>query len=98
MSVRHSKGDAKTPRIPEASAKRNMRLCISHEVLLECDESSRRFHGGFEGLRRWQIGNEVCDRFENSLIEIFLRFARRLELSLRHTQGMVAALNHVQKV
>ena len=32
------------------------------------------------------------------MIDIFLRFARRLELSLRYAQGMVAALNHVQKV
>ena len=32
------------------------------------------------------------------MIDIWLRFARRLELTLRHTQGMVAAFDHMQAV
>ena len=46
---------------------------ISHGSASECDASSRRFQG-LEELRRQPIGNEICDRFENSFIDIFLRF------------------------
>ena len=62
------------------------------ELLLECAllarrvrASPRRFQRVGE-LRRWQSRDEICNRFENSLINLFLRFTRRLELPLRHTQ------------
>jgi hypothetical protein len=40
--------------------------------------------------------NKSSDSLEDSLIDIFLRFARRLELPFRHAQGMIAAFDHVQ--
>ena len=47
---------------------------------------------------RGRCGNECCDRLEDSSINVFLRFTRRLELAFRHTQRMIATLDHVQKV
>ena len=49
-------------------------------------------------LGRQGIGNERRDGLEDSFINLFLRFARRLELPFRHAQGMIAALDNVQKV
>ena len=66
-------------------------------MLWECDKSPRGFQK-VEELDRSQSRDEICDRFENSLIHIFLRFTRRLELAFRDAQGMVAAFNHVQKI
>ena len=52
----------------------------------------------YQGLGWQQTGHEVCNCFENSLIDMFLRLTRCLELALRHAQGMIAAFDNAQKV
>ena len=47
---------------------------------------------------RGELVNKSSDSSEGSLIHIFLRFTRRLELALRYAQRMIATLDHVQKV
>ena len=62
-----------------------MRASFLHEVFLE----SRRVLASFsriQELRREQSRDEICNRLEDSLIHIFLRFTRCLELALRHPQ------------
>src|SRR5258707_7807987 len=98
MSVLHSKSDARTHRTPKASAKGNMCLCVRTDCFWSATSPRVAFTGGFEELRRWQRGDEVCDRFENSLFHSFLRFACCLELALRHAQGMVATLDDVPEI
>src|SRR4051794_38514750 len=92
-----SKSDAKTHRTPKASAKRNARASFCRHCFWSAHASSRRSKVR-EELRRWHSRDEICGGFENSLIHVFLLFARRLELVLRHPQGMIAAVNDMQKV
>jgi hypothetical protein len=42
--------------------------------------------------------DKSSDSSEGSLVDLFLRFANCLELALRHPQGMIAALDHVQGI
>ena len=65
---------------------------------LQSSQSNRKFLSSVGKLRRWQSRDEVCDRLEDSLIHIVLRFARCVELAFRHAQGMVAAFDHTQKI
>ena len=47
---------------------------------------------------RGELVNESGDSFEGSLIDVFLRFTRCLELAFRHAQRMIAAVDYVQEV
>jgi hypothetical protein len=42
-------------------------------------------------------GDEFRDRFKDSPIDLFLRFARGCEMSLRNEQGMIAAFHELEK-
>jgi hypothetical protein len=45
-----------------------------------------------------ELINKSSDSSEGSPVDLFLRFANCLELALRYAQGMIAALDDVQKI
>lgn len=51
-----------------------------------------------EELRTGEITYEGADSLKCSLVHTFLRFTRRLKLSLWHPQRMVAGFDNVQKI
>src|SRR5258708_35873379 len=98
MSVRIQKAMRRRIALPKLPRKGICVFAFRTDCFWSATSPRVVFTGGFEELRRWQRGDEVCDRFENSLIHSFLRFARCLELTLRHAQGMVATLDDVQEI